>query len=107
MTHTAIIQGRNMINCFTGRDDAVMAGCAVADNTHMVKRYLGKDNGAGVADRTILCGWQMISGKSGTDDAIVTGCTVADDAGMIIHTGGKGARGMTNTAILRGGHVVD
>ena len=96
-----------MVNRFAGRDDTVMAGCAVADNTHMVKRYLGKDNGAGVADRTILGGWQVIAGKSGTDHAIVTRCTVVNDTCMIIRTGGKGARGMTNATILRGWHVVD
>lgn len=84
-----------------------MAGCAVADNIHMVKRRLGKGDRAGVTDRTILCGWQVIVGKSSTDHAIVTRGTVVNDTSMIIHASGKGARGMTNTAILCGWHVVD
>lgn len=108
MTHTAIIQCRNMIHRLAGGGDTVMAGCAVADNARVVKRHFGEGGRTGMTHRAILCGGDVSGRQSGTDHAIVTRGTVAHHAGMVIHTGGEGsARGVANTAVFRGGHVVD
>ena len=107
MADTAIIQCRNMINLFAGRGHLVMTECAVAGNARMVKHRLHKDGRTCVAKRTIFGGQQVVTGLACADQTIVTRCAVINDTRMVKHAGGKGARGMTNTTILRGWHVVD
>jgi hypothetical protein len=46
VTHTAVIEGRNMIRYLAGGDSAVMTGCTVVNNTCMAEG--GSDEGVGI-----------------------------------------------------------
>ncbi len=49
----------------------------------------------------------MLGMFSRTDHIVVTGSTVINDTGMIIDASAKGTRGVANTTILNGLHVVE
>ena len=60
-----------------------------------------------MAKRAIFGGQYVVTGLACADQTVVTRCAVINDTRMVKHAGGKGARGMTNTTILRGWQVVD
>ena len=96
-----------MCDRFSSTDATIMAGCAIAGiYTHVVKRRISKARCV-MAHGAIRSGWQVINEFTNTDHIVVAGFTVIDDTGMIIGAGAKGARGVTNTTVFSGWHVVE
>ena len=90
-------------------DITVMAGQAIAGIcAGMVKRRPSKVGGVVMANSAVLgvgTGWYVIRQFTNTNRVVVARVTATGDAGMVIGASAKGARGMTNTAILGGQHV--
>ena len=95
-----------MIYTFTRRDDAVMADHAVFNNPRVIKCPAHKSARTDMTNRTILRGRQVIRILTCTDHAIVTRGTIINDTGMIKDASRKSARGVANTTILGGGHMI-
>ena len=107
VAHITILVRRYMFDRLSSADATIMAGCAIAGiDTHVVKCRISKVRGA-MTYGAICCGWQVIYVFTITDHLVVTGFTVINNTGVIIAAGGKGARGVTNTTIFRGWHVVE
>ena len=93
MTDTAISLGRNMVCRLASTGYAIMAGCAVVDDSGMIESRACKGvkvSGA-MTNRTIFCSRHMSIGLTSTDDTIMTGSTVIGDAVVVVETAAKGA----------------
>ena len=96
-----------MCDRFSGTDATIMAGCAIAGiDTDVVKCRISKARCV-MAHGAIRSGRHVINEFTNTDHIVVAGFTVIEDTGMIIRAGAKGARGVTNTTVFSGWHVVD
>ena len=112
MALRAVPVGHHVIPVLAGTDRAVVAGCAVAGNTRVVKHRPSK----GVRAMTVAtipvirnCRDMGIE-LADTDYVIVAVVTdkrgIIDTQIMIKHTRGKGARGVTITAIQISWHMI-
>ena len=110
VTRRAVQVGRYMTERLACADITVMAGQAVAGIcTCVVKRHTSKFGGV-MANSTILVvgtGRYVIRQFTDTNRVVVACVTATGDTGMVISASGKGARGVTNTTILSGRHVVE
>lgn len=101
---------RHMTNRLAIADITVMAGQAVAGiRARVIKRHRSKI-GRCMASGAILVvgiGRNVIRQFTYTNIIIVTLVAATSDTGMIITASGKGTRGVTNTTILTGWHVIE
>ena len=104
-----VLVRRYMTQRLAFADITVMAGQAVAGiGAGVVKRRSSKVGGV-MANSAVLVvgtGRYVIRQFTHTDHIVVAGVTATIDTGMVIGTSGKGARGVTNTTVLTGRHVV-
>ena len=96
-----------MTERFAFADIAVMAGQAVAAIcAHMVKRCTGKVGGVMASGAVLVVGtgWYVVGEFTDTNHIIVAGVTATHErgSGMLKGARAKGARAVTNTAILNG-----
>ena len=106
---TALVR-RYMTQRLACADITVMAGQAVAGIcTCVVKRRTSKVGGVMANSAVLVVGtgryviWQFTD----TNRIVVARVTATGDIGMAIGASGKGARGVTNTTIFSGRHVVE
>ena len=96
-----------MIDGFSNTDHPVMARRAVIGvDTDVIEHRIAKIRRV-MTHGTIRRGWQVIGELADIDDIVVARRAAIDDTCMIIGATGKGARVVTDTAILDGRHVVD
>ncbi len=107
VTRGAIQGRRQMIDGFSNTDHTVMARRAVIGVDPYVIEHRIAEIRSVVTHGTIRRGWQVIGELADIDDIVVARRAAVDDTGMIIGATGKGARVVTDTAILDGRHVVD
>ena len=96
-----------MFDGLPSTDATIMTGRAIAAiYTRVVKRRISKVRDV-MAYGAIRSGWHVINVLTNIDHIIVAGFTVISDTDMIKAAGGKSARGVTNTAVFSGRHVVE
>ena len=108
VANNAVLGCRQMVAGLSGTDVTVVTGHAIVKNPCMAEYCPGKGNCTEVTVHAILVvgtGRYVINGLARTDHIVVAGRAVHSDTGMIIGAGGKGARGMANTAIQQRRHV--
>lgn len=105
MAKPTIRGGRDMADFFTLREDTVVAGLTIVDDTHMIEGRGFKARGE-VTHAAIFVGWHVVADFPHGDNAVVTDGAVIHDARVIELGTGKGRGVMTNGTILRGGNVI-
>jgi hypothetical protein len=110
VTGRTVLVRRYMANRLTHTDITVMAGQAVAGIcAGVVKRHSSKVGGV-MANGAVLVvgtGRYVIRKFTDTNRVVVAGVAATSDAGMVIGASAKGARVVTNTAVLIGRHVIE
>jgi len=102
VTGRAIQDRRQMIERLSYTDATVMAGRAIAVNTHVVKRRISKV-GDVMANGAILVVWRgryVVQELTHTNSVVVTQVAATIDTGMIISASAKGGRCMAVATIL-------
>ena len=112
MAGRTVLFRRDMTHRLACADITVMAGQAVAGiGACVVKRHIGKVGGVMAYGAVLVVGTgrYVIRQFTSTNHIVMTGVTATHErrAGMIKGASGKGARGVTNTAIFSGRHVVE
>ncbi len=100
---------RYMTNRLTNTDITVMAGQAVAGVcVFVVKRYISKVAGVMAHGAVLVVGTgrYVIRQFTDTNHIIVAGVAATSNTGMVIGTSAKGTRGVTNTTVFSGRHMV-
>lgn len=101
MAHPAILGCGNVSRRLAYGERAVMAGCAIAGDVHMIEDRWSKRRG-GMAEMTILGGWYMVCRRilAGGVLTVVTAFTRSGNALVIKHTAGEIGGVVTHPAIL-------
>jgi len=104
-----VLVRRYMTNRLTNTDITVMAGQAVAGIcAGVVKRHSSKVGGVMTNGAVLVVGTgrYVIRQFTDTNHIIVAGVAATSNTGMVIGASTKGTRGVTNTTVLSGRHVV-